>query len=543
MPVIGDGLVSVKGAGGGTGAVSSVAAADGTVTVTPTTGAVTVSAAPAQAAAEAASDPVGSAATAQAAAVATAEAFTAANAVQSFDNGAYTPLSKLAGTKTKWYQTGALNSPTKRTDTVTYSAASSTILDASIGAGDLGSFVVGANIPFGAWVGTVTAGVSFVLSSSPTSTVPLNPTGSGSSIAVGQGLQLFSDTGAGMLKNQWFTMGVGSVGQTGILAITTDGNATPDVLIDLSTLFLQQNVSVNPTFVNARNTIGTVNTSGAGTYVVTHGLGFTPTEVFLGSIVGSVAASNAFFVTAIGATTFTVNQVGTGSFTIAWEALVNTPTGAIASTTHMFTQMMAGSVVTGIMRYPVPYGNGITVTLYNANDATGALNGVFYQTEYEHGLASAPPYRLHSTGVTQANAVTVAAASSLTMFDLVTTKPSWLVWMGYSMTGTTNVSMLERNTSIFIDGEGTASLQSSGVEDFFHSGYYFQGELFMSAPWMMLTSGNQYGPPIQFNMGLDMLELFGGVAFTTECKAVLGTEAAVTSDHTMAYVALYYQHT
>jgi hypothetical protein len=74
---------------------------------------------------------------------------------------------------------------TVRTDTVTVTSGSATVTDASITAADQGRPVTGTGIPAGSYVGTVTPGTSFLLSSSPTSQVNVNGTASGSSAIIG----------------------------------------------------------------------------------------------------------------------------------------------------------------------------------------------------------------------------------------------------------------------------------------------------------------------------------------------------------------------
>jgi hypothetical protein len=72
-----------------------------------------------------------------------------------------------------------------RTDTATVTAKSPTVLDASIQSTDQGNSVAGTGLPSGYFVGTVTPGSSFQLSSSPTSQVNINATQNGSSVVIG----------------------------------------------------------------------------------------------------------------------------------------------------------------------------------------------------------------------------------------------------------------------------------------------------------------------------------------------------------------------
>jgi Tfp pilus assembly protein PilV len=96
------------------------------------------------------------------------------------------PYDPTVQTTPTW--SGITSACIQRTDTASYSNASSTITDATISSGDVGAFVSGANIPSPSYVGAVTPGsppsvpATFVLSGSPDTTVPVTPTGSGTSV-------------------------------------------------------------------------------------------------------------------------------------------------------------------------------------------------------------------------------------------------------------------------------------------------------------------------------------------------------------------------
>jgi hypothetical protein len=74
---------------------------------------------------------------------------------------------------------------TAHTDTATVTSGNATVADRSISAGDHGKTVVGGGIPSNTYVGTVTPGTSFLLSSSPTSQVNVTATANGSSVTIG----------------------------------------------------------------------------------------------------------------------------------------------------------------------------------------------------------------------------------------------------------------------------------------------------------------------------------------------------------------------
>jgi hypothetical protein len=482
--------------------------------------------------------------------------------------------------------------------------------------------VTSGHIPPNTFVGTVTGGTSFLLSSSPTTQVNVNALATQASSAslvlyIGHAITLFSDSsGPGMLNSQWLAM-AGATVPDAILAITTDGHSTPDVFIDVATLFLQANDAWTQQ-TETRRTYGTVAVAGAGAYTVNHNLPgapyFSPDIVLLTPEGTSVTASEAFWVTNLNTTTFTVNVLGSYTGSLYWEAILDIG-GSAASTKHMhvITEGKEDQFC-GVMKFPVPYSSSVLVQLYNPGfDTSLGAAPCFYQTQHMPGVTQ--PYRLHSVGVTQPNALsanappvtaasvtggvatitapgqwvagsqvllwgftggtgwtalngtfvtiasggngsfifataatgtpTVSAAfvsQSLTYVDITTSTRSWLVWFGLCGQGVYNDSWMERSHYIFVDGESTASYQSTGTEDFFQSAWYFENRENYSTPWSMLTTGNN--SDLTFNAGLDLLELTGGVLFGSQLQIVAETKytCASTSVKT-SFVALYYAET
>jgi hypothetical protein len=76
-----------------------------------------------------------------------------------------------------------------RTDAATVTSGSDVVTDAAIKASDVGDTVTGTGIPANTFVGTVTAGASFLLSSSATSQVNVNATASGTSVVIGSSVE------------------------------------------------------------------------------------------------------------------------------------------------------------------------------------------------------------------------------------------------------------------------------------------------------------------------------------------------------------------
>jgi len=73
-----------------------------------------------------------------------------------------------------------------RTDAATVTSGSDSVADTSILASDQGKTVTGTGIPTGTYVGSVTTGTGFLLSSSTTSQVNVNATANGSSVTIAE---------------------------------------------------------------------------------------------------------------------------------------------------------------------------------------------------------------------------------------------------------------------------------------------------------------------------------------------------------------------
>jgi hypothetical protein len=92
---------------------------------------------------------------------------------------------KTAGpTHLQAYSISKIATGAGRTDVATVTNASSTIADASITAADFGKSVQGVGIPNSSFVGTVTPGTSFVLSSTQAVSTSINATAAGTSVFI-----------------------------------------------------------------------------------------------------------------------------------------------------------------------------------------------------------------------------------------------------------------------------------------------------------------------------------------------------------------------
>lgn len=107
-----------------------------------------------------------------------------------------------------------------RTDTATVSSGSSTITDASIALADFGKQVSGAGIPANSYVGTVTAGTSFVLSSNPYVSTPVLATAAGTSVIIGANVYPWHGAGTYPSSLSAPTVSTSTTGGTALVAST-----------------------------------------------------------------------------------------------------------------------------------------------------------------------------------------------------------------------------------------------------------------------------------------------------------------------------------
>lgn len=106
-----------------------------------------------------------------------------------------------------------------RTDTATVTNGSATVADTSITAADQGKLVTGTGIPINTYVGTVTAGTSFLLSSSATSQVNVNATANGTSAIISRPAPRDFSIAKNKVRNCVTNAGSGGIALEGSVAI------------------------------------------------------------------------------------------------------------------------------------------------------------------------------------------------------------------------------------------------------------------------------------------------------------------------------------
>jgi hypothetical protein len=216
--------------------------------------------------------------------------------------------------------------------------------------------------------------------------------------------------------------------------------------------------------------------------------------------------------------------------------------GADHKTPHMQFQLNSGNGNMGWMiRFPAPFGTSIRVTYLAPNNVA---NPIFWMVAYSlYGTDRANGLRLRGYGLRLSNQATVTAAQTYNLIPVgaITGGPGSLLWHSYvAGIGATNLTWLERNFAITVDGESSPSIVSSGTEDWFDSAWYYNGWSDFSSGFYSYVGGDIRTPNI-VSQATDFLGKWGGIPFNSSVSMVLATEAVCTTGHSFGYTILYYQ--
>lgn len=198
----------------------------------------------------------------------------------------------------------------------------------------------------------------------------------------------------------------------------------------------------------------------------------------------------------------------------------------------------------GGTRLPIPFHGGIRIAVANINNTpiSAIFSQVDYSLESENSGMSVPPYTLKVVGNKWlGNRQSLNHQSDVTLANIPEGNPGVIVGHSMATGGATNYSYLERPLSLYIDGEPTPSIKSSGTEDWFSgSDYYFTGQTPYSSHGAMgfgVTSDFAYGSTAL----VDFLALNGGYAFESSAKLKWEHHPAATSNSTYGSALFYYR--
>jgi len=227
-----------------------------------------------------------------------------------------------------------------------------------------------------------------------------------------------------------------------------------------------------------------------------------------------------------------------------------------AATQHISYGTMGGSGtgMSGGLKFPIPYSNGIVIKLLAPTGSTSHPDSdytLFTQISNKPGVVSG--YRLRSNAVSWINRKTYTKDDIITFFNL-TNAAGWLVWqsvavLGLASSGNT-YDYLERIWFWGIDGESTnpdgngvvtTKFSSSGGEDLFLYGWYFaNAQGVYGTPWTLCTATNNANKTTV--AGFDFWASCGGLKFSSALKPgwSLKPSAVINNGHEMSWCFLYY---
>jgi len=227
-----------------------------------------------------------------------------------------------------------------------------------------------------------------------------------------------------------------------------------------------------------------------------------------------------------------------------------------AATQHISYGTMGGSGtgMSGGLKFPIPYSNGIVIKLLAPTGSTSHPDSdytLFTQISNKPGVVSG--YRLRSNAVSWINRKTYTKDDIITFFNL-TNAAGWLVWqsvavLGLASSGNT-YDYLERIWFWGIDGEPTTpdgngvvttKFSSSGGEDLFLYGWYFaNAQGVYGTPWTLCTATNNANKTTV--AGFDFWASCGGLKFSSALKPgwSLKPSAVINNGHEMSWCFLYY---
>jgi len=211
-------------------------------------------------------------------------------------------------------------------------------------------------------------------------------------------------------------------------------------------------------------------------------------------------------------------------------------------------QLMETSFLLG---YPMPYGpGGIKICYYNPGTSQNAF--LFSQVYWAATATdTANGQRLRSVGVRVLDQLATRQPGDVVTAANIAGGSGTVVHLSYvggvdaaSITpgSSNNDSWMERNISATVDGEPSPTFVATGTEDFFDSGWYFNGwkDYATSRHSYVATDKPSYQPHC-VGMATDLWSKFGGIPFAKSIVLRIETEAACTTGDRYAYAVLYYQ--
>ncbi|MEW5804671.1 MAG: DUF2961 domain-containing protein [bacterium] len=207
-------------------------------------------------------------------------------------------------------------------------------------------------------------------------------------------------------------------------------------------------------------------------------------------------------------------------------------------TEHIFTETNSSYPAEVVcFRFPIPYSTGIVIKIKSNVAQTISISSYVYDVP-----DADVPLRLKSVNIPYDSKITILESADTIYEFFNLSGEGWLVWHSMTMEPVTDNSHLQSKVSIYLNGEATPSIDSANLLNWFMDSNDFN-QWPMSTSWKMLSicpNGGFY--PKKFDVGVDLLELFGGIRFDSGARAVLDTTStAMATDFSFGYTWLYYQ--
>ena len=202
----------------------------------------------------------------------------------------------------------------------------------------------------------------------------------------------------------------------------------------------------------------------------------------------------------------------------------------------------------GSLSLPIPFQNGIRIAVANTNNSPSS---VFDQIDYtltsENSGMSVPPYTLNVIGNKWIGGRNTATSTSdETLATIPSGNAGVIVAHSMAMGGANDYSYLERQVALYIDGESSPSVESSGTEDWFGgSDYFYTGQSPYSQNGAMgLGAANTSNTsPCPSSALVDLLAENGGFAFNSSATLKWLHNSATDTGNTYSSVLWFYRHT
>jgi hypothetical protein len=210
---------------------------------------------------------------------------------------------------------------------------------------------------------------------------------------------------------------------------------------------------------------------------------------------------------------------------------------------HLHVEIDASTYRTAfLLTFPMPFGTSLRIAYFNT--IAGQTANIYSMVTYSlTPTDEANGRRLRCKGVRYVDQKVTRTASATTTLAQITGGPGSIVYHSYvGGVGATNLSWLERNVSITVDGEPTAQIVATGTEDWFDSGWYFNGRRDYNTSFHSYVGTNQPAGNVNVvGMATDLWSKWGGVPFTASAVIQSLPEAGCTTGDTLCWCVLYYQ--